>query len=292
MTFFFKLYHHLKNNTLLDRIEYQFSDIRKWDIMKSTNQGYCIHKLENKIKIKLHSDSYLSYLILRGSFESNEISFVKKILNKEFIFFDIGANVGLFSLIAAKRVHLVYSFEPTPKVYERLKENIKLNNFKNIFPHNLALSNKNGVSSLHLEEDPSLDAWNKLISNHVINQSNKMIDVKTISLDDFLRDQDIKLEETIFIKIDVEGWEKYVLEGAENLLKKGNPIFLIEFNDENFNQNNYDGKFLIEYLESFGFQFYELNNKGISIHNTKQVYKYTNLIAAKKDNQLVKDYLS
>ncbi|MDT8412163.1 MAG: FkbM family methyltransferase [Vicingaceae bacterium] len=290
MAFLYKLYNHIKNFTLLDRVKYQFSDIRKWDLMKSSNQDYCFYQLEKCIKIKLYSDSYLSYLILRGTFENDEIRFVKKILNEKFIFFDIGANVGLFSLIAARRVRVVYSFEPTPKVYERLKENIKLNDFKNIFPHNLALSNKQGVSSLHLNEDSSLDAWNKLSSSNDINKSNITIDVKTVRLDDFLREQSIKLSEDIFIKIDVEGWEKYVLEGAKNLLKEGNPIFLIEFNDDNFNQNNYNGMYLIDYLEKFGFKFYEFSDKGIALHKTKQVYSYTNLIAT-KENQLLKKYI-
>lgn len=289
MTFFYKLYNHIKKFTLLDRVKYQFSDIRKWDLMKSTNQHYCIHQLEKNISIKLYSDSYLSYLILRGTFEKDEIRFVKRILNEKFIFFDIGANVGLFSLIAAKRVRAVYSFEPTPKIYERLKENIKLNDFKNIFPHNLALSNKQGVSSLHLDEDSSLDAWSKLSSNNDINKSNISIDVETIKLDDFLREQSVKSNEAIFIKIDVEGWEKYVLEGSENLLKEGNPIFLIEFNDDNFKHNNYNGIYLIDYLEKFGFKFYEFSNKGIALHKTKQVYEYTNLIAAKENNHLIKD---
>jgi len=291
MTFLHKLYLHLKNNTLLDRIQYQFSDIRKWDLMKSINQDYCIYQLEKNLKIKLYSDSYLSYLILRGTFENDEINFVKKILDEKFIFFDIGANIGLFSIIAAKRNSLVYSFEPTPKIFKRLEENIKLNDFKNIFPNNIALSNKKGLATLVIDEDSTLDAWNKLSANNDSKDSNKIIEVNTTTIDNFIKEHQLDLKRELFFKIDVEGWEKYVLEGAVNLLNESNPIFLIEFNDENFNQNNYNGEYIINYLEKFGFQFYEFYQKGIKPHITKKVYSYTNLIAAKEDNHLIKDYI-
>lgn len=100
-------------------------------------------KLQNGVKIRLHFDSQLSRLIYCEGFELQERKFLNAFLRPGDIFVDIGANIGLFSLIAARCVGKnghVYAFEPTAKIYQRLIENVNLNHFKNISYFQLALS--------------------------------------------------------------------------------------------------------------------------------------------------------
>lgn len=289
MQFIKKIIRHIKNQTVLERIKYQFSDIRQWDIMKAKNKEFYIHQLEDGVKIKLYGDSYLSYLILRGKFEVDELKFIKTILNGNFVFFDIGSNVGLFSLIASGLCKQVYAFEPTPRIYSRLVENIQINGRQNVFTYNLALSDKNDTAILIQDEEKANDAWNRLSITEKTD-SDKGISVKTIKLDDFVKSISLATDTPVFVKIDVEGWEKFVLSGAHELLSQQNVILMIEFNDENFIPNGYNGKDLVKMLENYGYCIYEFHLGKLIKHQTRNSYDYCNLVAAKQDSDLLSKY--
>ena len=107
------------------------------------------------VKIKLNSDTNFSFLLKDPYYNrliypkykyEPEIEFLLQKLKKiNFLFMDVGANFGLWSLFAAKiNVNAkVYSFEPVTISYNNFVENIKLNNTNNIIPNKFGLSNKN-----------------------------------------------------------------------------------------------------------------------------------------------------
>src|SRR5689334_23701966 len=87
-----------------------------WKNLFKNGQQKALFNLDDDIRINLYQDSILSKLIFQG-FEENETLFLKKFLKEGDIFFDIGANIGLHTLIAAdilKNSGHVYTFEPTP----------------------------------------------------------------------------------------------------------------------------------------------------------------------------------
>ncbi|MBL7916861.1 MAG: FkbM family methyltransferase, partial [Bacteroidia bacterium] len=135
-------------------------DWQNWlKIFKSTNT--MDFNLSEKLKIRLYKDSILSKCIYQG-FEQIEIEFICKYLKQGDVFFDIGSNMGLFSLYASELVGnmgKIYAFEPTKGIYKRLIENIELNGIKNIVPVNKGISDKNGTLALNIS-DNGHDAWN------------------------------------------------------------------------------------------------------------------------------------
>jgi FkbM family methyltransferase len=237
------------------------------------------HTLQNGLKINLYNDSILSKLIYDG-FEIEEIFFLKSVLQKGDVFIDVGANIGLFSLIASKCVGnegQVISIEPTPKTFKRLVENIELNGINNISPLNIGLSNQKGSLLLQVSES-GYDAWNTFAKAKE-SKFQAEINVKVDTLDDII--PEFSKGKIRLIKIDVEGWEKFVLEGGMNILINYNPILMIEFTEANTISAGYSVFDLFEILENIGYEWFRLDN-GALIPEAKRIsYPYDNLVAKK-----------
>lgn len=165
------------------------------------------------------------------------------------VFFDVGANIGYFTLLSARLVGIngvVHSFEPIPRVYYQLSENLKLNNLKNVTAHNFAVGsfenkilintydNNIGMSSLLKESGDSAEE----------------VEVKV--LDDIFSDT----ERIDFMKIDVEGFEYEVLKGASKLIKKHKPKILFEINPKRmqlFYKDNNKSFWMLNFLHQQGY---------------------------------------
>lgn len=124
---------------------------------------------------------------------------------------DVGANIGNFSLFASKIVGKhgkVFAFEAHPATYHYAKRNIALNAMKNIICEQKAVGEKRG--SISFSDDSYDDV------NHV--QKEGGVSVEMITLDEYLPLQGEKI--VAFMKIDIEGYELFALEGAATLLQK------------------------------------------------------------------------
>lgn len=236
--------------------------------------------LNSNVKINLYKDSVLSRLIYDG-FEKEETDYLTSVLSEGDIFVDIGANIGLFSLIASKIVGnngLVISFEPSPITFNRLIENVKLNNLNNIDSRNIGLSNVKDELTFYVS-DNGYDAWNSFAPS----QDNKLessIRVLVSPLDAEL--QNIEKSKIKLIKIDVEGWEKFVLKGGSEFFVNYSPIVMAEFTEENTFSAGYAVHEIYDIMKDFGYEWYTIF-KGELILETKRLhYPYNNLIAIKK----------
>ena len=182
-----------------------------------------------------------SQIMLNRIYEPDEVNLIKKILKKckEFngsgvVFIDCGANLGVFTLEASKFMKdwgKVYSFEPQKQIYNAMVQTLKLNNCINVEIYNSALGSKNSFikvpdldysknsnfGSLELDEDSSSARINnKKITN--LNYS----DISLKKLDSF------NFNRVDFIKIDVEGMEDKILNGATQIIQDYSPIILFE----------------------------------------------------------------
>lgn len=161
-----------------------------------------------------HDDRYVS----EGAYENDSIY-----IRKEDIVFDLGANIGMFSCVAAVKGGKVFAFEPTPKTITYLKRNAAL--YENIVVVEAAVSDKDGEAEFAIND---LSGENVNIGSNTL-FAEKMEDhclfdtikVKTVSLDSFVKTHHI--ERVDFIKADIEGAERYMLEGAKEILKKYAP---------------------------------------------------------------------
>lgn len=141
-------------------------------------------------------------------------------LKDGFVAIDVGAHVGVFTLKASEEVGekgLVISFEPNPYTFNLLERNLKMNQVTNVIPYRIALSNSSGKSKLYQSPHPREDSLVKVRSKYVL--VNLDILDKVISK--------LNLERIDFVKIDVEGAELRVLEGAQKTLAKFRPNLAI-----------------------------------------------------------------
>jgi FkbM family methyltransferase len=173
---------------------------------------------------------YIGEFVL-GRYELETMYLLEKLLRPGMVMVDVGANIGYFSLQASKIVGStgkVFSFEPDPSTFLLLKKNVKANKLeKTIIPINEAVKAKSGYSPFYIGVKSS--GVGSLFK--APGTGSTKVTVKTTSLDEYF--EKLNWPKIDFIKIDVEGAEKFVLEGMNQVVKRNNDIFLImEFGPE------------------------------------------------------------
>lgn len=144
--------------------------------------------------------------------------------------FDVGANVGEWSLhlLELDRAVCLYAFEPLPLVFNDLQE--KLSPYSNVQAVNLALSNNTGRASFcYYDETYEFSGLSSFYEREVLkadHQPPKMIEVEQDTLTHFCLDHNI--DKIDFLKIDAEGAEWIILQGAAELIEQ-NKIIAIQF---------------------------------------------------------------
>jgi len=167
--------------------------------------------------------SYVERLIQKGEFEKTRAAFLREILARGDVFLDIGANIGFFTVLAAQCGASVKAFEPDPLNYRRLLRNIKLNglNSAQVETRPWGVGRESGKALLHR---PLTDNYG--MSSIVSNQSPDGMGVPVRRLDDLVSSFDSRY----VIKVDVEGAELQVLQGAMGVLPqmKVGSLWLVE----------------------------------------------------------------
>ncbi|NSW46006.1 MAG: FkbM family methyltransferase [Bacteroidales bacterium] len=177
-----------------------------------------------------------------GLHEFIEMSFLLHFLRQDDLFVDIGANIGSYTILASAHVGAkTISFEPVPETFSILLQNIAINNvFNKVTTYNLAVGNTNGVINFTKDHDT--------MNHAAISSDSNVIEVKICKCDDILKNQNPTL-----LKIDVEGYETEVINGAfETLKKESLKAIIIELNGSG-NRYGCDEKNIHEKLLAIGF---------------------------------------
>jgi FkbM family methyltransferase len=165
---------------------------------------------------------------------------------------DIGANFGFHTLEFADLVGedgLVYSFEPQKLVYYQLCGNIILNGYKNITAHNLALSDEHNnlkMENLQYDSDDVINIGNAHLNAYYDNGFN-YVDVKP--LDSF------EFQNLAVLKIDVQGYEPKVLDGAIETITKHKPIIFIEVETPQLQIYGWNDSDVFNRLDELGYEY-------------------------------------
>ena len=187
--------------------------------------------------------------IYTGLVEFNDMSFLLHVLRPEDTFVDVGANVGTYTILAAKNagVHVI-SFEPIPATFEKLKRNVTANRVNEMVDlRHYGVGDKAGT--LHFTN--SIDAMNHVLRDHEVVDRTDTVEVPTGTLDELLKDK-----QPVLIKIDVEGFEWPVLNGAGSMLASpALKALIIELNGTG-SHFGYDENKIHELLLSHGFDPY------------------------------------
>lgn len=172
-------------------------------------------------------NSNAGYLL--GTTEPAMQTAIKELLQPGMTFYDIGANVGFFSVIAAQLSKgVVVCFEPLAENVEHIKHNAALNHLSNIVIQSEALGCEDGDAIFNVS---AVNSWGKLATVGSPAQKVQEITVPLGRLDTIIRESN--LPQPGLIKIDVEGAEVDVLVGATETLMSSRPILLIELHHTN-----------------------------------------------------------
>ena len=199
--------------------------------------------------------------------ESYETALFCKMIKEGMVVVDVGANIGLYTLIASRLVGktgVVYAFEAMPINYELLCKNIEINNYTNVVPIQKAVSNKTGEASFWFEKDwrgsSSLSKLSVLaVSKHKIMEKGGFVKVKTISLDNFFENT-IKNNRVSVIKIDTGGAEGLIIDGSPKIFKDNVHLkIFLEFWPDALQDLGTNPLELLQKLQEYGFAIKFIN---------------------------------
>ena len=179
--------------------------------------------------------TFQSYALCQ-EWEPSTTEIFKKMVKEGDTVVDLGANIGYFTLLAAKLVGKkgkVYSFEPEPRNYNYLLKNIELNGYDNVFATQKAVSDESGTTRLYIcPYDTGHHTINQYggIKAHrpdFIDDKKDFVEVEKVALDDFFKDIKQSID---VIKMDVEGAEMLALSGMDRVIKENENLkMFVEF---------------------------------------------------------------
>ncbi len=237
----------------------------EWKIIRILKiEGYKKKVWNNKF-LMINYDSLQSmWVMYNWIVDWEEFNLIKEIITEDSICFDVGANMGFYSIWLSKFTKSkIYAFEPNKKNYRRLIENISINKDVNIIANNCGLSNKLGTAKFTKNRDGE---------NHIV-LNDTDINIETIRLstiDEIIMINNIK--KINYLKIDVEGFELNVLQGAKLCLaNKQIDLIQLEINNSISNSNN-SIENLIDFLNTYDYFLatYDTDQKLISLTTYKK----------------------
>jgi FkbM family methyltransferase len=189
-------------------------------------------------------------LIEEGGREKCSTEFIDRILKPDWTVIEVGANLGYYALLEARKVKKVYAIEPIEQSIKALKESIKLNGYKNIKVYQLAISDKDGISKITTSARSN---WATMVNlkgtragyQEKFNRFKSVTQkIDTMTLDSFIEREGI--DKVDLIRMDTEGYEVEIIRGMDktfDLMPKGSYLSV------EFHPAIYDDRFgLIETL--------------------------------------------
>lgn len=180
--------------------------------------------------------------------------FISRFLKNADVVVDVGANIGILTHLASIMVGcrgMVMAIEAHPRTHEALLENLRLNRLTNVVPMNCAVGRENGAVRFSDRID---DDWNK------VDGTNGSIEVAQRRLDDLCA----PCAQIDLMKIDVEGYELPVLEGAASILMRTRCV-LLECWETHTEAFGYRPKDLIEFMEGHSFRGFALAERDCEV---------------------------
>ena len=227
------------------------------------------NNLGQVLSIKTNQTSYITQLLYWDGYQNFEYTDIFiKLIKKINVFYDIGANIGYYSLLAEienKNIKVI-GFEPANGPLFYFRENIKINKFKNIRVESLALSDKEGEITFYEIRNKKYTYLEYNLAGEGNSGSKTSgrnfvsISVKTTTLDKYV--ENAKEANIDLIKMDTEGTEHFILENSDNVLKLMKPIIICE---TLFNTIELE---LEKLMRSYGYEFYNHTEMGLKKVNT------------------------
>ena len=282
--------HHSK---LYEYAEY----LHKTDIEKITIENNRVITTSRKHGIKIECDSgdhriapieVLNFF----DYEKDESDMIENLIcfgSEKKNFFDIGANIGWYSIMVAKsnRNVLVHSFEPIPKTYQSLVKNVDLNSLPNISTHNFGFSDKGGEFDFYYYPEGSGNASSANVTGR---SDTEVVKCKVKTLDEYINESNEQID---FIKCDVEGAELLVFKGGIDAIKNSKPIVFSEILRKWSEKFNYNPNEIFELFHKLGYLSFTVNGGFLErFYKMDESTQETNFffLHLKKHNNLIERY--
>ena len=220
--------------------------------------------LNAPIKIKInnlklysnHQKNKTSHSLIQKCdfFDVSEINMIKKLNNYHKIFMvDCGCNFGFYSLFTASlsKDNRIISIEASRDTLEEFNKNLTINNFNNIKVMNKAVMDIDNKKLFFNESEKDWES--SLVSDKFIVK--KKIEIETVTIDKILMSENFD-KKLLILKIDVEGTDFNVLEGAKNTIKINKPIIIIEFSKYIFKNKKFNYQYLNNFLKTNNYQIF------------------------------------
>jgi len=217
--------------------------------------------------IEIYEAPHKSPLKRDKIYEQETTVFLRNHIQKGQTVWDVGANIGYFSLEFARSVGpegKVLSFEPHPEIFEVLQRNIRRNKYKNIRLHNQACGASVGETKLFFSTEN--EGNHKIIEN---SNSNNFALTQVVTLSSFLNEYSPSL-----IKMDIEGAELLALQGlGQENLKNLAIDFVIEYHPYEMSFFDIEGEQVLDFFMSSGYKFRNLAYPDYPINSKEKILK-------------------
>ncbi len=219
---------------------------------------------EHGLRFKFKTEDSLGRLLYKNQIVEPETTrcFLENVpLQDGDVVLDIGANIGWYALLLAQHSPSsvrIYAFEPDPLNFELLTANVQLNNAQKITGVPKALSDQRETKTLYLYPHKNRGRHSLI---PLAKGDGETVQVTTTTLDDFLDEYAVDPARVKFIKMDVEGYEYYVLRGASRLLETV-PYVHTEFWPPYFRRGNIDQKGLVDLMFGYQYQPHLIDERG------------------------------
>jgi FkbM family methyltransferase len=236
--------HNARNGKFLARLLYIYNRMRN-----TPNQIKIIDGINFELDLNEIIDSSLFY---SNTFEPKNEILINDSVKPGMVVFDIGANIGYHTFRFAQKVGrdgIVYAIEPTSWAIKKLTRNLQLNPLiQNIKLFQIAFSDTTtGIQNIQFQSSYRLDG----------KEQREIDNVLMISLDDFM--DKFNVQKVDFIKLDVDGFEAKIFEGAQRTIIKFRPQILFEFNPWEISQLGSKPEIMLERFTELGYQLFDDN---------------------------------
>lgn len=186
-----------------------------------------------------------------GEYEQEELEIFDQIIDTESVLFDIGANIGWYSLNWAKQFPscTIHAFEPISETHQLCAKNFELNHAQNIHLHQLAISDKDGPQEYFFSSEASVLASSENIMDY---ENAKKVSVNVETLDTFVGNN-MSGAHIDLLKCDVEGGEFATVKGAVETIRRDKPIIVLELFHEWSKKFDYHPDEVLRFLEDLGY---------------------------------------
>ncbi len=223
------LFYFLKQHGIRVTIKGIFGYL-KWQLKKlryDFSKEYVIEVNGCKMLLIPNDSGISEELLLFNTHEPYSTKILERYLHDGMVCLDIGGNLGYYATLESKKVGdsgRVIAIEPSPINFKYLKHNLELQKMNNYEVHNLACGDSEGTVKFLISEHSN--ANRVLTDKEEIDPSMNIIEVPVKRVDELV--EEFNIEQCDFLRMDVEGYEIYVLEGANSTLNKFKPMIQLE----------------------------------------------------------------